>query len=132
MTGYIVDASVAFEYLLRTPLGLTVAHTIEGAFLAAPELMDVEVLSALRRQVLLGQLEESRARMVVDDLAEWPIDRLPHRNLARSAWEHFENISAYDSFYVAAAHALGFPLLTSDGKLARAAGLDIPVYHLRV
>ena len=37
--------SVAVEYLLRTPLGITVANTLDRAFLVAPELMDAEVLS---------------------------------------------------------------------------------------
>ena len=49
MTRYVVDASVAVEYLLRTPRGLSVADIIESASLAAPELMDVEVLSTQRR-----------------------------------------------------------------------------------
>ena len=56
MSGYVVDASVAVEYLLRTPLGLSVADMIEGASLAAPELMDAEVLSVLWRAVLKGHL----------------------------------------------------------------------------
>ena len=76
MTHFVVDASVAVEYLLRTPLGLTVADMIEGASLTAPELMDVEVVSVLRRAVLSGRLEEARARMVVADLTHWPVE--PH------------------------------------------------------
>ena len=54
MTRLVVDASVAVEYLLRTPLGLTVANTLDRASLVAPELMDAEVLSVLRRAVLNG------------------------------------------------------------------------------
>ena len=38
MTTYVVDASVAVEYLLRTNLGLTIAETLEGVQLMAPEL----------------------------------------------------------------------------------------------
>ena len=37
--------------------------------------MDVEVLSVLRRAVLNGELEEARARVAVDDLAHWPVER---------------------------------------------------------
>ena len=74
MTRFVIDASVAVEYLLRTPLGLTVANTIDSASLVAPELMDAEVLSVLRRAVLTGRLEEARAEMVVADLARWPVD----------------------------------------------------------
>ena len=57
MTRLVVDASVAVEYLLRTPLGLTLADTIDNASLLAPELMDAEVLSVLRRAVLSGHLD---------------------------------------------------------------------------
>ena len=58
MTRYVVDASIAVEYLLRTPLGLTVADVLDDASLVAPELIDAEVLSVLRRAVLKGHLEE--------------------------------------------------------------------------
>ena len=100
MTRYVVDASVAVEYLLRTRVGLAVAGIIESASLVAPELMDVEVLSVLRRAVLNGELEEARARMAVDDLAYWPVERISHSPLAPLAWQHYQNVSAYDAFYV--------------------------------
>ena len=67
MTRYVVDASVAVEYLLRTPLGLSVANLIEADSPVAPELLDAEVLSVLRRAVLGGYLEEDRAQMAVND-----------------------------------------------------------------
>ena len=76
MSRYVIDASVPVEYLLRTPLGLTVANMIESASLVAPEMLDAEVLSVLRRAVLNGHLEETRAQMVVDDLLRWPVE--PH------------------------------------------------------
>ena len=97
MTRYVVDASVAVEYLLRTPLGVTVAGMIESSSLIAPELLDAEVLSVLRRAVLNGRLEEARARMVVEDLAHWPVDRISHRALAPLAWRYHRSVSAYDA-----------------------------------
>ena len=132
MSRYVVDASVAVEYLLRTPLGLSVADMIEGASLAAPELMDAEVLSVLRRAVLKGHLQEARAQMVVNDLAHWPVDRISHRSLASLAWRYHRNVSAYDAFYVAAARAHGLPLITADGRLSRASGLGVVVQHVRM
>ena len=36
VSQYVVDASVAVEYLLRTPLGLSVADMFEGTSLVAP------------------------------------------------------------------------------------------------
>ena len=132
MSRYIVDASVAIEYLLRSPLGLTVAEMIEGASLAAPELMDAEVLSVLRRAVLNGHLEEARAEMVIGDLLQWPVDRISHRALAPLAWQYRRNVSAYDAFYVAAARARGFPLMTADGRLSRSPGLGVVVQHVHM
>lgn len=132
MTGYVVDASVAVEYLLRTPLGLAAANLIDDALLVAPELMDAEVLSVLRRAVLHGHLTEARALMALDDLAAWPVERISHQSLTRLAWQHHQNVSAYDALYIAAARTHGLPLLTADGRLSRAAGLGVKVQHLRV
>ena len=132
MSRYVVDASVAVEYLLRTPLGLTVSDIIEGASLAAPELMDADVLSVLRRAVLNGHLEEARALMVVEDLKHWPVDRISHQSLVPLAWQHYRNISAYDAFYVAAASTHAIPLLTAGGRLARASGLGVVVQSVRM
>ena len=101
MTRYVVDASVAVEYLLRTPVGESVAELLESAVLLAPELMDAEVLSVLRRAVLHGHLEEARALLAVDDLVHWPVERISHRTLAPLAWQYRHNLSAYDAFFVA-------------------------------
>ena len=68
MKRCVIDASVAAEFLLRTTLGRKIAEIVEGAFLAAPELLDVEVLSVLRRAVLRQRLAERRARLARDAL----------------------------------------------------------------
>ena len=132
MSRLVVDASVAVEYLLRTPLGRTLADTIDDASLLAPELMDAEVLSVLRRAVLNGHLDEQRALMAVDDLTGWPVDRVPHRELARLAWQYHKTVSAYDALYIATARAHDLPLLTADGRLARAPSLGIAIQHVRM
>ena len=132
MGHYIIDASAATEYLLRTPLGLKLANVIEGAFLLAPELLDVEVLSVLRRAVLRGELTEQRASIAIEDLIDWSIDRIPHISLVRAAWQHRHNVSTYDAFYVAAARLSSASLLTADGPLARAPSLGIVVENIRL
>jgi predicted nucleic acid-binding protein len=131
VSRYVVDASAAAEYLLRTSLGLKVANIIEGGFLLAPELLDVEVLSVFRRAVLRRQLNEQRALRAIEDLMDWPIDRIPHRSLVWVAWQHRNNLSAYDAFYVAAARLSDAPLITADGPLARAPSLGILVENVR-
>jgi predicted nucleic acid-binding protein len=105
---------------------------IEGAFLLAPELLDVEVLSVLRRAVLRQQLAEQRAWLALTDLLDWPIDRIAHTVLVREAWQHRHNVSAYDAFYVAAARLYDAFLLTADGPLARTPALGIIVQNIRM
>jgi predicted nucleic acid-binding protein len=131
VSRYVVDASAAAEYLLRTSLGLKVANIIEGGFLLAPELLDVEVLSVFRRAVLRRQLGEQRALRAIEDLMDWPIDRIPHRSLVWAAWQHRNSLSAYDAFYLAAARLSDAPLITADGPLARAPSLGIIVENVR-
>ena len=131
MSRYVIDASAAAEYLLRTSLGLKVANMIEGAFLLAPELLDVEVLSVFRRALLRREINDQRALHAIEDLMDWPIDRIPHRSLAWAAWQHRNNVTAYDAFYVAAARLSDAPLITADGPLARAPSLGIVVENVR-
>ena len=133
MIRFVIDASAAVEYLLRTPLGQKLDDLlIKDTFLLAPALLDVEVLSVLRRALLQERLEEHRARLALEDLGAWPVDRIPHSGLLKEAWKHRNNVSAYDAFYVAVAKQYDAPLLTADGPLSRAPGLGIVVQNIRL
>ena len=132
MIQYVIDASAAAEYLLRTPLGLKLADLIAEAFILAPALLDVEVLSVLRRAVLGRQLAEQRAWLALEDLLAWPIERIAHTALLREAWQHRYNVSAYDAFYVAAPRLYDASLLTTDGPLTCAPSLGIVVQNIRM
>ena len=127
MIRYVIDASAASEFLLRTALGLQIARIIEGASLYAPELMDAEVLSVLRKAVLDGSLSNDRAQAAIEDLEIWQVRRISHRHLTRIAWRYRHNLSAYDAYYVAVARAQDAPLITADRRLSRASGLDIDI-----
>ena len=48
--------------------------------------------------------------------------RYPMSGLAEHVWTLRHRMTAYDATFVALAQALGCPLVTSDHKLARAAG----------
>ncbi|WP_419930797.1 type II toxin-antitoxin system VapC family toxin [Candidatus Poriferisodalis sp.] len=132
MTGYIVDASVAVEYLLRTPEGRRVEDIIRDRQLAAPEMLDAEILSILRRHVASEKLPTGRAETALRDAAAVPIRRVPHRDLLVTAWHNRHNVSAYDALYVAAAQLLDAPLLTADGRLTRAPNLGIAIHHVQL
>jgi len=127
----VIDASAAVEYLLRTPLGMAVGEIAENADLAAPELMDAEVVAVLRRAVLHGNLSNERALTAIGDLVTWQVERISHRGLARSAWRHRHNLTAYDALYVAAARDRNASLVTADGPLSRAPGLEITIHNIR-
>lgn len=132
MTQYVVDASVAVEYLLQTSVGLKIAEVIEDALLIAPALLDVEVLSVLLRSVLHKKLDEQRAALALEDLMDWQVDRVDHGNLIQEAWRHRHNVSGYDAFYVAVARIYERPLLTADGPLSRAPTFGIVVRNIRL
>ena len=122
----VVDASAVTEMLLGRPAGESVTATLrEHDFdLHAPHLVDVEVLSALRRVVAAGDASPTRAAEAIADLLDLPLQRYAHEELVPRIWDLRENFSAYDSAYLALAEVIaedGAPLLTSDTRLARAA-----------
>lgn len=121
MTDYVVDASAAVEYLLDTPRGLALAELFDSAeSLSAPALLDAEVLSVVRREMLRGAISEVRALAALNRLRRWPVRRTPHEELLMRAWDYRHNVSAYDALYVALAEHLGAVLLTADEPLYRA------------
>ena len=128
----VVDASIAVEYLLRTAVGRQAASMLADAVLVSPELLDVEVMSVVRRAVLRRKLGEARALVALEDLIAWPVDRIPHTKLIRHAWQLRRNVSAYDAFYVAAARLYEATLLTADGPLCRAPNIGITIHNIRV
>ena len=90
--------------------------------LAAPELVDVEVLSVLRRGVAAGAIDTRRASFAVADLLDLSLKRAPHGPLLTRCWELRDNLTVYDAAYVALAEALDVTLLTADARLAAAPG----------
>jgi predicted nucleic acid-binding protein len=121
----VVDASAVAELVLgRAPARAVERHVIDSGFdLHAPHLIDIEVVSAVRRVTAAGEASADRAAEAVTDLLDLPIVRYPHDILIDRVWELRTNFSAYDAAYVALAEALadrGAPLLTVDGRLARA------------
>ncbi len=127
MSGYVVDASAAVEVVLRTPLGRKIAAILRGSQLIAPELIDAEVMSTLRRGVIRKTATETEAIEALQRHIEWPINRLPHVPLTMLAWEYRQSVSAYDALYLAAARLHQFPLVTIDARLSRAPVRDVAV-----
>lgn len=95
---------------------------IRGHALAAPDLLRVEVMSVLRRQLGAKSLTPAQASNALEDLLSLPLVVYPTAALLRRGWELCGNTTAYDSCYVALAEALDCPLLTADQRLAKAPG----------
>lgn len=132
MTRYVIDASVAVECVLETEVGRSVLGLLGDVAVAAPSLLDAEVLAALRKAVQPRRIDTAQAERAIGDLIAWPIDRVPNRELLPIAWRYRHNVTAYDALYVALAEARGAPLLTIDGPLARASGVDILIQNVRL
>jgi predicted nucleic acid-binding protein len=120
----VIDASALLEILLRSDRAdRLLARTLGAAErLHAPHLLDIEVASVVRRLVQRKDITLARAGQVFDDFARLFIERHPHGPLLPRIWELRDAMTAYDGAYVVLAEALGAPLVTCDGKLARAHG----------
>jgi predicted nucleic acid-binding protein len=119
----VVDASVIAPALADDDVdGDRARSRLRGEHLVAPELIDIEVASVIRKGLFSGMLDERRAAMAVADLANLKLDRVSHRPLLERIWELRNNLTAYDAAYVALAESLDVTLLTSDKPLSLAPG----------
>ena len=119
----VVDATVVADALGGDgePGSVARARLVDET-MAAPHLLDLEVLSTWRKWTATGELGHDRAIHARAALVDLPIMRVAHRVLIERCWELRGNVSPYDASYVALAELLGVPLVTLDGRLARAPG----------
>jgi predicted nucleic acid-binding protein len=117
----VVDASAVVVALVDDGTdGRRARERLSGERLVAPEVIDLEVLSAWRRLCATGRLHRDRVELAIADLEVLRIERVPHRRLLRRCWELRDNLTVYDAAYVALAENLGALLLTADQRLAKA------------
>lgn len=90
--------------------------------LTAPDLVDVETVSVLRKRWMAGSLSLDRFEVAVGDLGRLEFERVPTGRLMRRAFALRDNVTPYDACYVALAEALDCELLTADRRLAQASG----------
>ena len=120
----VVDASAMVLALVdEREAGRIARARLAGEAITAPELLDLEVLSVLRRLTAGGILTARRARAALDDLAVAPIQRVPHLPLLERCWALRPNATSYDAAYIAVAELLELTLVTTDRKLARTPGV---------
>jgi len=129
----VVDASVLANALADdTADGALARRELRSAGdLAAPDLVDVETVSVLRKRWLRRTLSEQRLNTAVAHLVQLDFERVPTRRLVWRVVQLRANASAYDACYVALAEMLGCELLTADARLAASIGPQCPIRVLR-
>lgn len=125
----VVDASVLVNALADdTEDGRAARHRLSrGGELVAPDLVDVETVSVLRRRWLAGDVTARRFSAAVEDLESLSLTRFPTLPLMRRAYELRANVTAYDAAYVALAEQLDCALVTADARLTKAPGVKCRV-----
>ena len=95
--------------------------------MVAPDVINPEVLSSLRRLERIGQLSSGRANLAVEHLLAAPVRRLATLPLLPAAWTLRANVTASGACYVTLARDLGCALVTGDLRLSRAPKLGVPL-----
>lgn len=129
----VIDASVLANALADDEDdGDTARRALRAAGeVAAPDLVDVETVSVLRKRWLRRTLTAQRFATAVTHLQQLSFERVPTLRLVPRAFKLRASVSAYDACYVALAERLGCELVTADGRLATAPGPRCPIRVLR-
>ncbi len=128
----VVDASVLVPALADDgPDGDRARARLRTESLCAPELIDLEVASVLRRLTRAGHVPARRSELAMSDLLALPLRRMAHRPLLPRCWSLRGNLTIFDASYVAVAEALDLVLVTADARLSRAPGLRCGVEVLQ-
>ena len=121
----VTDASAMVEVILAMPRAGEVRVALaEHSELHVPEHFNVEVLSALRRYAVRGELTQMRAMEALAALHDLRTLAYPVIELAAEIWELRDTLTAYDAAYLALARRLDVGLVTLDGGLAVVAAQD--------
>lgn len=116
----VLDASAAYAALDGHPVARAALGSDE---VHSPELVDLEVLSILRRRESAGLLDRRTTAALLQAWSSLGLTRhSPSGHLARN-WELRHTVTPYDAAYVALAEHLDCALLTADARLSRAPGV---------
>ncbi|MCY3850171.1 MAG: type II toxin-antitoxin system VapC family toxin [Acidimicrobiaceae bacterium] len=120
----VVDASAAVSALLHDG---DARQQLAGNRLAAPHLVDAEVLQTMRKLLHRGAMTPNDAEQAIHRWTRLGVERFPTTGLSARIWSLRDNISANDASYIALAEALNCPLLTADSRLSSAPGPTCPI-----
>ena len=112
----VLDASAIIRVLVGRDPGSALLDAVAGD-LAAPHILDAEVLSVLRGMVLGRVLPLEAAESARRSYADLVLTRYEAALLADRVWALRTQYTSYDAMYLALAEGLGAPLVTCDRKL---------------
>jgi predicted nucleic acid-binding protein len=116
----VVDASALVDLTLGSPRGARVGKALVDDSIFCPELVDVEVASALARLERADEINSELAETAHQRAGAFPAERVSHALLRSAAWNLRSSVRVTDAYYVACAQLLGAVLMTTDAQLARA------------
>ena len=125
----VLDASAVLELVLGTRSGMEILRRTADprVSLHSPEVVDLEVLSALRQYELASITPPQRVAQAIDNLSDLDLRRHRHGPILPRIWSWRYNLTSYDAAYVTLAEVLDAPLLTTDARFARVPQLPVPV-----
>ena len=125
----VVDASVMVMLATGEPGADGADRMVDGAALAAPELVLGEAANALWKKARAGSIARAEAVQALRDIDGMFTGLVPLRLLQDQALDLAlrRDHPVYDCFYVALAMREGAPLLTADRRLAQRFGADVDV-----
>lgn len=118
----VLDASAALKMILRHQGSEVLAERVVGNDIHAPALIEVEVVSGLRRLQRQRQIAADRALIGLEWFLDLGIEKHHGAELTRRIFALQHSLSAYDAAYIAVAELTLAPLVTADARLSRAHG----------
>ena len=121
----VVDASVAVKWFIQEPETADARALIGGPDpLIAPDLVVPEVINAVWRRLIRGDLERDQVADVPEALPKVFVELWPSVWLARDAFEIAAELRhpVYDCFYLALAESEDVVIVTADRRLLGSLG----------
>jgi predicted nucleic acid-binding protein len=123
----VIDASAVVDLVLGVEGVVAELATRE---FHSPVTIGAEVLHALRRKWLAGQLHDEDATIAIRTFRDLAITLHPVDPFYERIWSLRRNVTAYDAGYVALAESLAVPLLTRDWRLAHSSGHAVRIEYI--
>lgn len=114
---YIVDASVAARWYFPEPLAEHADALLQQrSEILAPDILPVELAQLVWKRARRGEIDETMAHRIVEELRRVPLELRPTSELVSAALPLalHHGLTLIDAFYIALAVQVGCPFLTAD------------------